>query len=83
MDNSIRKGITAEYGFYFSNWGYYYFSAGYFYCKKIKEPLSNELYSVADSRKPNQVSGYKPNYTFFEYIQGRLIMGLLFLYIKN
>jgi hypothetical protein len=53
MDNSIRKGITAEYGFYFSNWGYYYFSAGYFYCKKIKEPLSNELYSVADSRKPN------------------------------
>lgn len=53
MDNSIRSGITREYGFYFSNWGYYYFSAGYFSCKKLKSPLSNELYSVARGRNHN------------------------------
>jgi hypothetical protein len=53
MNNSIRKGIAREYGFYFSNWGYYYFSAGYFSCKKIKELLSNELYGVATKRSLN------------------------------
>lgn len=43
MENLIRKGMTMQYGYYFSNnWGYYY-SAGYLYCKKMNIPISNEF----------------------------------------
>jgi hypothetical protein len=48
MQNLIRKGMAAQFGFYFS-WGFY-FSAGYLFCQKFKIPISNEctntVYSI-------------------------------------
>lgn len=42
MQNLIRKGMAAQFDFYFS-WSFY-FSAGYLFCQKFKIPISNECF---------------------------------------